>query len=35
MTAVREKITLIAALFRNYGWGAEKKNQIDFSGWPA
>lgn len=30
MTAVREKIPVIAVVFQNYEWGAEKKNQIDF-----
>lgn len=30
MTAVREKINVIAVVFQNYEWGAEKKNQIDY-----
>ncbi|HQO03320.1 MAG TPA: sulfoacetaldehyde acetyltransferase [Spirochaetota bacterium] len=30
MTAVREKIPVIAVVFNNHEWGAEKKNQIDF-----
>ena len=30
MTAVREDIPVIAVVFQNYEWGAEKKNQIDF-----
>ena len=30
MTAVRENIPVIAVVFQNYEWGAEKKNQIDF-----
>ncbi len=30
MTAVRENIPVIAVVFNNYEWGAEKKNQIDF-----
>jgi sulfoacetaldehyde acetyltransferase len=30
MTAVREKISVIAVVFQNYEWGAEKKNQIDY-----
>jgi sulfoacetaldehyde acetyltransferase len=30
MTAVREKIPVIAVVFSNNEWGAEKKNQIDF-----
>jgi sulfoacetaldehyde acetyltransferase len=30
MTAVREKIPVIAVVFQNYEWGAEKKNQIDY-----
>jgi len=30
MTAVREKIPVIAVIFQNYEWGAEKKNQIDY-----
>jgi sulfoacetaldehyde acetyltransferase len=32
MTAVREKIPVIAVVFQNYEWGAEKKNQVDFYG---
>lgn len=32
MTAVREQIPVIAVVFNNYEWGAEKKNQIDFYG---
>ena len=32
MTAVREKIPVIAIVATNYEWGAEKKNQIDFYG---
>ncbi|MEZ4417276.1 MAG: sulfoacetaldehyde acetyltransferase [Gemmatimonadota bacterium] len=32
MTAVREKIPVIAVVINNYEWGAEKKNQIDFYG---
>lgn len=30
MTAVREKIPVIAIVATNYEWGAEKKNHIDF-----
>ena len=30
MTAVREKIPVIAIVMNNHEWGAEKKNQIDF-----
>jgi sulfoacetaldehyde acetyltransferase len=30
MTAVREKIPIIAVVATNYEWGAEKKNHIDF-----
>ena len=30
MTAVRENIPVIAVVFSNNEWGAEKKNQIDF-----
>lgn len=30
MTAVREEIPLIAVVFNNNQWGAEKKNQIDY-----
>ncbi len=30
MTAVRENIPVIAVVFHNREWGAEKKNQIDF-----
>lgn len=30
MTAVRENIPIIAVVFNNHEWGAEKKNQIDF-----
>jgi sulfoacetaldehyde acetyltransferase len=30
MTAVRENIPVIAVVFNNNEWGAEKKNQIDF-----
>ncbi len=30
MTAVREEIPVIAVIFQNYEWGAEKKNQIDY-----
>ncbi len=30
MTAVRENIPVIAVVFNNLEWGAEKKNQIDF-----
>ncbi len=32
MTAVREKIPVIAVIFNNDQWGAEKKNQIDYYG---
>ena len=32
MTAVREDIPVIAVVFQNYEWGAEKKNQIDYYG---
>jgi sulfoacetaldehyde acetyltransferase len=32
MTAVREDIPIIALVFQNYEWGAEKKNQIDYYG---
>lgn len=32
MTAVREKIPVIAIVINNHEWGAEKKNQIDFYG---
>lgn len=30
MTAVREEIPVIAVVVKNYEWGAEKKNQIDY-----
>jgi sulfoacetaldehyde acetyltransferase len=30
MTAVREEIPIIAVVFNNNQWGAEKKNQIDY-----
>ena len=30
MTAVREEIPVIAVVFNNDQWGAEKKNQIDY-----
>lgn len=30
MTAVRENIPVIAVVFNNFEWGAEKKNQIDY-----
>ena len=30
MTAVREDIPVIAVVFQNYEWGAEKKNQVDY-----
>jgi sulfoacetaldehyde acetyltransferase len=30
MTAVREKIPVIAIVANNFEWGAEKKNQIDY-----
>ena len=30
MSAVREDIPVIAVVFNNHEWGAEKKNQIDF-----
>jgi len=30
MTAVREQIPVVAVVFQNYEWGAEKKNQIDY-----
>jgi sulfoacetaldehyde acetyltransferase len=30
MTAVREKIPVIAVVFQNFEWGAEKKNQLDY-----
>jgi sulfoacetaldehyde acetyltransferase len=30
MTAVREQIPIIAVVFNNNQWGAEKKNQIDY-----
>jgi sulfoacetaldehyde acetyltransferase len=30
MTAVREKIPVIAVVANNFEWGAEKKNQIDY-----
>lgn len=30
MTAMREQIPVIAVVFQNYEWGAEKRNQIDF-----
>ena len=30
MTAVRENLPVIAVVFQNYEWGAEKKNQIDY-----
>lgn len=30
MTAVRENLPVIAIVAKNYEWGAEKKNQIDF-----
>jgi sulfoacetaldehyde acetyltransferase len=30
MTAVREEIPVIAVVFNNNQWGAEKKNQIDY-----
>jgi len=32
MTAVREKIPVIAVVAHNFEWGAEKKNQIDYFG---
>jgi sulfoacetaldehyde acetyltransferase len=32
MTAVREKIPVIAIVANNFEWGAEKKNQIDYFG---
>ncbi|RPH52953.1 MAG: sulfoacetaldehyde acetyltransferase [Desulfobacteraceae bacterium] len=32
MTAVREKIPVIAIVANNFEWGAEKKNQIDYYG---
>jgi sulfoacetaldehyde acetyltransferase len=32
MTAVREEIPIIAVVFNNNEWGAEKKNQIDYYG---
>jgi sulfoacetaldehyde acetyltransferase len=32
MTAVRENIPVIAIVVKNYEWGAEKKNQIDYYG---
>jgi sulfoacetaldehyde acetyltransferase len=32
MTAVREKIPVIAIIAQNFEWGAEKKNQIDYFG---
>jgi sulfoacetaldehyde acetyltransferase len=32
MTAVREKIPVIAIVAQNFEWGAEKKNQIDYFG---
>lgn len=32
MTAVREEIPVIAVVFNNNQWGAEKKNQIDYYG---
>lgn len=32
MTAVREKIPVVAVVFNNSQWGAEKKNQIDYYG---
>lgn len=30
MSAVRENIPVIAVVFNNHEWGAEKKNQVDF-----
>jgi len=30
MTAVEEKLPVVACVFNNQEWGAEKKNQIDF-----
>jgi sulfoacetaldehyde acetyltransferase len=30
MTAVREELPVIAVVFNNHEWGAEKKNQIDY-----
>ncbi len=30
MTAVREKIPVIAIVAHNFEWGAEKKNQVDY-----
>jgi sulfoacetaldehyde acetyltransferase len=30
MTAVRENIPVIAVVFNNFEWGAEKKNQVDY-----
>ena len=30
MTAVRERLPVIAVVFNNNQWGAEKKNQIDY-----
>jgi sulfoacetaldehyde acetyltransferase len=30
MTAVREKIPVVAVVFDNGQWGAEKRNQIDY-----
>jgi sulfoacetaldehyde acetyltransferase len=30
MTAARENVPVIAVVFQNYEWGAEKKNQIDY-----
>jgi sulfoacetaldehyde acetyltransferase len=32
MTAVRENLPVIAVVFNNNQWGAEKKNQIDYYG---
>jgi sulfoacetaldehyde acetyltransferase len=30
LTCVREKIPVVAVVFNNQQWGAEKKNQVDF-----
>ncbi len=32
MTAVQENIPVVAAVFNNMQWGAEKKNQVDYYG---
>jgi sulfoacetaldehyde acetyltransferase len=32
LTAVRERIPVVAVVFNNRQWGAEKKNQVDFFG---